>query len=387
MPNQTKHSNRIEMFLLTCILTLVSLRTVSLELQCPEHFTCQSKDRSIELLQHLKFNSSIPNWQEICNCDVYCHLFGDCCEDAPVLDDIQLDQWTFVRVRPSSKVSFMSLMINRCPLNWNANPHVKTLCEQTGLSVAYDYLLPDIEQYVLTDPNEEFQNWHVTSRTSLYTYRNIYCSICNNDTNVESWSQRLLCLPSDNSNSCTAIYHQNSPDVISKEKLKRSPLQNKVHSSCSLGWYKLHVSQDTYQVFNIVKKCMIYYNPIVVQDDKSNKFIVFKNPYCAVCNGFDYSLHQCPSESIDKKTQMPAIFNWNGNFDTNFVQGGLISASENKTCAPGHVPNPFSGKCLSVESPIGNKMRQIANNHSPPQLTSLSIILQLILVFVLKYCK
>src|SRR5699024_5517891 len=66
---------------------------------CVEHFTCKSNDRTMDYLQVLRLNSSVPNWYDLCNCDSYCHIFGDCCADAPVLSQLRLDEWSFVKIR------------------------------------------------------------------------------------------------------------------------------------------------------------------------------------------------------------------------------------------------------------------------------------------------
>src|SRR5699024_3234905 len=131
------------------------------------------------------------NWYELCNCDSYCHIFGDCCADAPVLSQLRLDEWSFVKIRLSSKITFMSLMKSKCRAGWNQPNDVQEKCEQTALSPIYDYLLPDVEHLLLVDLADELNNWHVTSRQSLVTYRNLHCSICNEDEQVESWNQRL----------------------------------------------------------------------------------------------------------------------------------------------------------------------------------------------------
>lgn len=352
------------------------------ELNCFEHFKCLSTHRSTEFLQHMKLNSSIPNWLEMCNCDQYCHVFGDCCEQAPILESIQLEQWSFVKVRLSSKISFMSLMKNRCPKGFFGNSMTKTMCEHSNWDTTYDYLMPEMEHYLLLSSGEEFKNWHVTGRHSLVTYRNIYCSICNNETQVDSWYQRLMCPPlgvtsrsTHDTSHCTAIYHQAAPDVIGKEKLKRSPLQNKVSTACNLGWYKANVKSETYQVLQIVKKCLIYYMPVVVQDKKSKKFIVFKNPYCALCNGYDYVEHQCPNASIDQKTQVPMIFNLNTNFDTNYRDGAIIDRNSNQSCMPGNIYNPLIGRCFHVDFPSSQYSRGSGSVSTIP----LAIVLHLLI--------
>lgn len=318
---------------------------------CSEHFTCKSPDRTADYLQYLKLNSSVPIWYELCNCDSYCHVFGDCCPDAPVLKQIALDEWSFVKVRPSNnKNVYLSLLKSKCSPQWKQPNNVKEKCEvSTGLSPLYDYLLPEMEHLLLLSPEDEFSNWHVTSRQSLVSYRNLHCSICNNDPQVDAWSQRLRCSTNGGKSdpTCTSVYFQAPPSIIAQEKVKRIPHQNKVYSSCSLGWYKMNVARQQNFVLDTVKKCLISYAPTVVRDPKSKKYIVFKNQYCALCNDYDASQHKCPIESIDHQTQVPASFNLISDFDANYQTGSSI-AETNNSCDAGKVYNPLMSNCQTV---------------------------------------
>lgn len=323
---------------------------------CAEHFTCMSADRRPEHLQLLKLNASVPNWYELCSCDSFCHLFGDCCSDAPVLRTIELDQWSFVKVRLTSKITYLSLMKNKCPRTWKAKPDnsVKQLCENSPLSPKYDYMLPDVEHQLLLGTEDETNNWHVTSRTSMVTYRNLHCSVCNEDSQVEAWHQRLKCSPEKDPMSktkatidhCTAVSTQTSPEILGKEKLKRTLLQ-KVYSNCNLGWYKMNIDSKTAYVTETVKKCLIFYEPVVVKDPKSKKYIIFKNRYCALCNDYEASVQQCASEAVDQQTQVPPVFNHVLDFDTNYRKGGF-NQQTNSTCSAGEVYNPLISTCQKV---------------------------------------
>ena len=326
---------------------------------CSEHFTCMSTERKPETLQLLKLNASVPNWYELCSCDAFCHLFGDCCSDAPVLRHLELEHWSFVKVRLTSKITYLSLMKNRCPRTWKGSSAeggaVRQLCESSPLSTKYDLLLPDIEHQLLLGPEDELNSWHVTSRTSMVTYRNLHCAICNEDTQVEAWTQRLKCSNSadaknDSPQTCTAVSSQTSPDILGKEKLKRTLLQ-KVFASCNLGWYKLNIDARTAYVTETVKRCLIYYEPVVVRDLKSKKFIIFKNRYCALCNDYEAAVQQCPGEAVDQQTQVPPTFTLVSDFDANYQTGGFNDRT-NRTCARGEVYNPMQGVCLKVMRPL-----------------------------------
>ena len=109
----------------------------------------------------------------------------------------------------------------------------------------------------------------------------------------------------------------------------------------------MHITKQREYVLETVKKCLIFYEPVVARDPKSKKFIVFKNKYCATCNDFDQPAQQCPSEAIDQLTQVPASFNIITSFDANYLKGSF-NTKTNQTCATGEVYNPLRNTCQSV---------------------------------------
>ncbi|OTF73062.1 hypothetical protein BLA29_002776 [Euroglyphus maynei] len=334
----------------------------SKQIECFEHFNCLSLQRNNDHLQTLKLNSTLPNWYELCNCDPYCYIFGDCCSDAPAVDKINLDHWTFVRVRFSSRINFLTLMKNHCPNDYEQNEYIRIQCEHSSYDQIYDYLLPDMEQYLLFDQRQEFNNWHLTSRKSLITYRNLYCSICNNDTETDAWNQRLMC-QNDNDNDnhhCSTIHHQMAPEILGKEKLKRTPLLNKVYSSCNLGWYKMNYPKNPKLILETMKKCIIFYAPVAVKDSKSKKYILFKNKYCAHCNGYRSSMIECARMSVDQPTQVPPTFNSIATLDTNqlFVDNKDQQQQQQQQCPTiMSIWNPLIQQCQEIDNgdktPIG----------------------------------
>lgn len=360
---------------------------------CAEHFQCLDLNRNNDHLQHLKMNSTLPNWYELCNCDQYCYLFGDCCPDAPIVQQLNYTHWSFVRVRFSSRINFLSLMKNHCPNEWADDPYIKQQCEQSTIDPFYHYLLPEIEQYLLYESDEEFRNWHVTSRQTLITYRNIYCSICNNDTQTVAWNQRLMCQENGHGQ-CTATYHQMAPDNLGQEKLKRIPLQNKVYTGCNLGWYKINYGLDRERTLQIVKQCIIFYAPVVVQEVKSKKFIVFKNKFCAQCNNYeDPKMIQCSSVAVDQSTQVPATFNLITTFDVNYTQGSIIDFGNNdKHCPANTVFNPISNFCQEIfiksDSDVNVQFRSSnhvkTNNYPLVHILSLTFVQ---LIFIINFLQ
>ncbi|XP_075585641.1 uncharacterized protein LOC142597413 [Dermatophagoides farinae] len=367
--------------------------TNGMHIECLEHFTCLSLQRNNDHLQALKMNSTLPNWYELCNCDPYCHVFGDCCSDAPAIDKINFDHWSFVRVRFSSKINFLSLMKNRCPIDYRQNEFIRIQCEHSWYDQIYNYLLPEMEQYLLFDQEEEFKNWHVTSRKSLITYRNLYCSICNNDTEIDSWNQRLMCQNEDNDNDdnsrrCTAIHHQMAPEILGKEKLKRTPLQNKVYSSCNLGWYKMNYLKDPKSTYVIMKKCLIFYAPVAVKDMKSKKYIIFKNEHCAHCNGYDSTTIECARMAVDQPTQVPHSFNSIVKLDTNGIF--VDNRDENRQCPIMSIWNPFINECQEINQANNNGIQQNQFRYHNQALrmdcSLFEIMILLILVLLLSSC-
>ncbi|XP_027193658.2 uncharacterized protein LOC113788399 [Dermatophagoides pteronyssinus] len=358
---------------------LSSSSSQQISIECSEHFKCLSLQRNNDHLQILKMNSTLPNWYELCNCDQYCYIFGDCCSDAPEVDKINLDHWSFVRVRFSSRINFLTLMKNQCPNDYQQNEYIRLQCEHSWYDPFYNYLLPDIEQYLLFDQEKEFKNWHVTSRKSLITYRNLYCSICNNDTETDAWNQRLMCQDNNDDHRCTTIHHQMAPEILGKEKLKRTPLQNKVYSTCNLGWYKMNYMKDPKSIIDTMKKCLIFYAPVAVKDLKSKKYILFKNKHCAHCNGYNSSTIECARMAVDQPTQVPPTFNSITTLDTNEI----FIDNENQQCPIMSIWNPLINKCQEINVANNNNAQPIRFRHYNQALQNNCSIFQIIILLIL----
>ena len=67
--------------------------------------------------------------------------------------------------------------------------------ENIGFDEMEEFFLPDLA-HLISLSRDEFLLWPVTGRATQITYRNIYCALCHNDTQLESWTQRIRWLSS-----------------------------------------------------------------------------------------------------------------------------------------------------------------------------------------------
>ncbi len=321
-------------------------------LNCNEYVKCSAQTIT-PTSETQKFTSKLPTWFEACNCDQNCYPFGDCCLDAPPVNSNPLKEWSILSVKVSPKFSYTILMKTKCPPEWH-NKKVREMCENIGFSEEQDFLLPEFGHFISLN-KDEFLLWHVSSKTSQITYRNIYCGLCNNETELESWTQRIRCIKNQNGEKCSPVYYSAAPDFIIQEKIKRKPIQIQISSTCNIGWYKTNIQLNSSQTIEIVKNCARFYAPVVVQDNVLKKLTAFKNEFCAICSGYHENQLICPIDSEQHfQHQLSTQFNSFTTFDTNFITGGKIP-NMNESCPPGNVYNPYEKKCRLILIPDQNK--------------------------------
>ncbi len=321
-------------------------------LYCNEHVKCSAQTIP-PTSETQKFTSELPIWFETCNCDQNCYNFGDCCLDAPSVESNPLKEWSTLSVNLSPKFSYTILMKTKCPPEWS-NKKVREMCENIGFSEDQDFLISEFGHFISLN-KDEFLLWYVSSKTTQITYRNIYCGLCNNETELESWTQKMKCVKNENGEKCSPVYYSLAPDFIIQEKVKRKPIQIQISSTCNIGWYKTNIQLNSSQTIEIVKNCARFYAPVVVQDNVLKKLTAFKNEFCAICRGYHENQLICPIDSEQRfQHQLSAQFNSLKIFDTNFITGGKIP-NMNESCPSGNVYNPYEEKCRLILIPDENK--------------------------------
>ena len=355
-----------------CIILCLSAKSVK-ALACKEYHNCSVNGvGNGRLSDDNRFTSRIPVWFESCNCDTKCYSFGDCCIDAPSLVPNPLKYWSILSVRISPKFSYSVLMKTKCPDEW-PNKKVRQMCENIGFKESEEYFLSDVGHLVSLSA-DEFLLWQVTSRSTLITYRNIYCALCNNDTQLEAWTHNMKCQSTPEGRKCASVYYQTPPDFLIEEKVKRRPVQIQISASCNIGWYKASTMIDDRHAIDVVKNCSLFYAPVVVQNNQTQKLTAFKNEYCAQCSGYAKSDLLCPAQSNNFfEHQRPKHSDTSVSFDTNFISGGRI-ADQSTSCPVGQVYNPLADKCRVIMIEDEDTEDEEINDVKDNEITNESVV-------------
>ncbi|CAN8011879.1 unnamed protein product [Ixodes pacificus] len=196
-----------------------------------------------------------------CSCASNCRVYRDCCWETGI-DKAEADfpESCCVVVDLYKSVRKFLYMVTGCLPSW-PNDDVREACEKPGHF------------------NETFYQIPVTSSSDI-TYKNGYCALCNYDlVNTTFWNATVT-PPS------TKAYLQ-LPDIITNQPyLHLRPCGDSPNDTCPDGTPE-----------SIVKKCKTFYAPVTVSQDPES--LVYRNVYCAMCNGVDLSTLSCkPAEQL-----------------------------------------------------------------------------------------
>ncbi|XP_029828637.2 uncharacterized protein LOC8043295 [Ixodes scapularis] len=204
-------------------------------------------------------------YMRTCSCASNCRVYRDCCWETGI-DDSEADfpESRCVVVDLYESVRRFLYMVTGCLPSW-PNDDVREACEKPG-------------QF-----NETFYQIPVTSPSDI-TYKNGYCALCNYDlVNATFWNATVR-------PSSTKAYLQ-LPDIITNQPyLHVRPCGDSPNDTCPDGTPE-----------SIVKKCKSFYAPVTVSKDPDSS--VYRNVYCAMCNGVDLSTLSCkPAEQLSNFT-------------------------------------------------------------------------------------
>ncbi|XP_064633967.1 G-protein coupled receptor Mth2-like [Lineus longissimus] len=201
-----------------------------------------------------------------CFCDTLCALYGDCC----------FDYQSQAILEPLDKKSFECMagyyffpvdLITKCPSEWTGKD-TKEKCEGDSFG-------------------EYFLQWPVTGENTGLSYKNIYCAICNGNTNFTYWISELL---SDvafrkgeekDAEKAVNLRKDLSSDQFAvrfRDPADRSRLCKPAISECSRDW----------QVKRFADECENGKSSFVYVGKK-----VYKNSACAHCNGEPANAWDC----------------------------------------------------------------------------------------------
>ena len=211
--------------------------------------------------------------ERICHCDDQCGLYRDCCADATstTLPNNRTQSQHLSNLLACQISNFQGfvhfnekahLMVSSCPLEWGNNQRAEQIsmnCTNASL------FLP------VNDPNTKF------------TFRNIYCALCNNisQEQVIPWMPDYVC---DLNTTLKLKAHPNNILATIMEQctlLKYIPTNGRscfpMVSSCPPG----NRSDPEYN--RLVRNCMTGDQNVVIGGQ------YFKNTFCAECNGVSNS--------------------------------------------------------------------------------------------------
>lgn len=205
-----------------------------------------------------------------CSCASNCRVYRDCCWETAVdnAETTDLPESCCVVVSLQMSVSRYLYMVTGCKPSW---PHddVRAACEKA-------------ENF-----NETFYQIPVTTVNDL-TYKNGYCALCNDDLGNATFWNATVRPPS------MQVFLQ-LPDMVAKQPyLHLRPCDVDLpNDTCPLGTSE-----------NIVQKCKTFYAPVTILQEPESP--VYRNVYCAMCNGANLSALSCkPTEELSNVSIVP----------------------------------------------------------------------------------
>ncbi|CAN8005571.1 unnamed protein product [Ixodes hexagonus] len=269
-------------------------------MQCPSDIECCS-DGSF----------SCFDWAYLtCSCSDDCEVYGDCCWNCTnKVVDLSFypvkSSWQCIRLALAGGLSKSVQLVSGCSETWPSDDEVRSKCERVDAS-----------------KSGIFFGIPVTSNSSLVTYRNGFCALCNYDVgSVTFW---------------------NVVEVANNSKLRLEP------PDLLMGDFDKHLRRcskfaplDTCPVDTsamVSKMCRTYFAPLA-EWNAFNDEKYYKNAYCALCNRANFDLLSClPPEKIQNfTTKGPKI-----SIDINKLDLSSIfrTVGSNETCFSG-----YNGTC------------------------------------------
>lgn len=255
-----------------------------------------------------------------CSCEAGCEMHGDCCAD---------------RVYNSSRP--LAQPQTKCVLIGDRSVYMITGCPtlKTG-----DKEYADLDLCEGPDTSNMEQAKPVSVRRSHVTYRNQFCAICNGhvEHDLEPWKHEITC-----KENASAVKEHWGPDEAATHgcSLTFSPPSQATPRYCPAGLV------DTCAHGNSVSNtiCEQFTNPII------HKGVIYKNIFCAACNGIVLSKDQLCFPSSNRKDDLqltPRPLNAFINFDPMFEPEVNEDEPEvSRLCEVGRVYDPFEVMNLS----------------------------------------
>ncbi|KAL9971189.1 hypothetical protein ACROYT_G023684 [Oculina patagonica] len=281
--------------------------------------------------------------QPKCFCDELCEDFGDCCFDFnslcqghvyPPTSPLNSNETCLV---PQGVIhqSYSSYAVwNTCPQNWT-DRIVRQQCQDE-------------------DQNDLLRNLPVFDEDSEEHYRNVFCAKCNGAVNTAFWKLRFDCSRNNRSFNAETFNLGNekillpNPENCLIDKLPQahchyiSPNSKKNGSYCQT-------------------ECLRYAFPVCSQN------IRFRNPQCALCNGFKLNDQDSGCEFDDYGTTPSLTILFDFTSTSKYIvhvkdwKNDVFKNTEKEfSCQTDEVFDPFVGNCKKIVS-----TRSQATSHGP----------------------
>ncbi|RWS09887.1 lysosomal acid phosphatase-like protein 3 [Dinothrombium tinctorium] len=306
-----------------------------------------------------------------CACDKQCKFFDDCCIDAKYIrlptqsPTVKPNCFAVTIQRRVKNVQ----LINECPVDWN-NDRIQERCEsKKNSTIVYPYDILDEEFYI----NEVMV---FSNRTKVF-YSNVFCAICNGDTeDLIQFDLNINCLLEDRNNT------SDNPNLIDFETLKANANYEKQdsirnwHIRYKEKMYKCFFEDKKFKQFvasqseRILRpcvrsikdcpqnwsegatrqKCHSYTNYVFAKEK------IYKNIDCALCNREDPNELNCLPPQRKHAPSKHHFVNLGILLDLNIEVGNIVGTKyKNCLLSEGKVFNPISKKCINFGCFDGHK--------------------------------
>ena len=208
-----------------------------------------------------------------CFCDDLCSTYGDCCKDyvRPLNATLPIHrlQPQVVTCDGSSSVwdnwsEIYFYLVDRCPWNYN-NRHIRQECESRL---------------------DLFHRLPVDGKLSKVLYQNVYCAMCNGETDVLFWKVQIECFDRNHETNLSTAYVNNTKCNTKFAQLEDSRIRpcKPVVSECPESWNDGVVADECSAELNTE---YVYWNYGMFENT------AYRNRQCAKCNGVNEAMLSC----------------------------------------------------------------------------------------------
>jgi hypothetical protein len=213
---------------------------------------------------------------------------------------------------------------------------------------------------------------------NIVTYRNMYCAFCNwlPFNRLRFWKFDILCNYAD-------TYNVSKYDDAFDADVCFIRYVNRKHKMCALNIIESCYSDMSKASSTLRNKCENGLSQNVYIWRQERMFTVYKNEYCAQCNGeigqlqcWAYQAFTCWPKALPRYTSVRTMINLNM-YDENNINSEQILHSD---CGEGVLYSPFSNSCLNItclpilNTCISGKCHLVGLTDSDYEIRNLSVL-------------